>query len=40
VPNVIPIGNYLQAFVLTKNGKQLLQKLDSDFRRLAKRTSA
>jgi raffinose/stachyose/melibiose transport system substrate-binding protein len=40
VPNVIPLQNYLQSFVLSKNGKQLLQHLDSDFRRLAKRTSA
>lgn len=40
VPNVIPTDNYLQEFVLTKNSKQFLDKLDSDFRRLATRTSA
>jgi raffinose/stachyose/melibiose transport system substrate-binding protein len=40
VPNVIPIGNYLQEMVITKNTKTFLQKLDSDYRRLAIRTSA
>ena len=40
VPLVIPIGNYLQEMVITKNTKTFLQKLDSDYRRLAIRTSA
>jgi raffinose/stachyose/melibiose transport system substrate-binding protein len=39
VPNVIPIGNYLQEMVLTKNGNKFLQTMDKDFRRLAIRTS-
>ena len=40
VPNVIPIGNYLQELMLTKNQNQFLKHLDSDFKRLAVRTSA
>lgn len=40
VPNVIPIGNYLQDMVISKNPKTVLSKLDSDYRRLATRTAA
>jgi raffinose/stachyose/melibiose transport system substrate-binding protein len=38
MPNVIPIGNYLQAMVLTNNGGGALHSLDNDWRRLAKRS--
>jgi raffinose/stachyose/melibiose transport system substrate-binding protein len=40
VPNVIPVGNYIQEMVLTKNFNPLLRSLDSDFKRLAIRTTA
>ena len=40
VPNVIPIGNYIQEFVLGGSASSFLSKLDSDWRRLAIRTSA
>ena len=39
VPNVIPIGNYLQEMVLSGNGKQAMVNLDNDWARLAKRTA-
>jgi len=38
VPPTIPLGNYLQEMVLTKDGDGFLRKLDSDWRRLAQRT--
>lgn len=38
VPNVIPIGNYLQAMVLNQDGPSALRSLDEDWRRLAKRS--
>jgi raffinose/stachyose/melibiose transport system substrate-binding protein len=38
VPSTIPLGNYLQEMVLTKDGSGFLRKLDSDWRRLAQRS--
>jgi raffinose/stachyose/melibiose transport system substrate-binding protein len=38
VPNVIPIGNYLQAMVLNQDGASALHSLDQDWRRLAQRS--
>jgi raffinose/stachyose/melibiose transport system substrate-binding protein len=38
VPNVIPIGNYLQAMVLNQDGPAALRSLDQDWRRLAQRS--
>jgi raffinose/stachyose/melibiose transport system substrate-binding protein len=38
MPNVIPLGNYLQGMVLTKDGDATLRSLDSDWHRLAKRS--
>ena len=40
VPTDIPINNYLQEMVLTKNGTAALRSLDDDWRRLAKRLEA
>jgi raffinose/stachyose/melibiose transport system substrate-binding protein len=40
VPNVIPIGSFLQEMVLTGNVNGFVQKMDSNFRRLAIRTAA
>ncbi len=40
IPLTIPIGNYLQSFVLTGDGGALLSNLDSDWQRLAKRLAA
>ena len=40
VPNVIPIGSFLQEMVLTGNVSGFLQHMDSDLRRLAIRTAA
>jgi ABC-type glycerol-3-phosphate transport system substrate-binding protein len=40
VPLTIPLGNYLQELVLTKDAKGFLSHLDSDWHRLAKRLSA
>jgi raffinose/stachyose/melibiose transport system substrate-binding protein len=40
VPPVIPLGNYLQDLVITKDGDKFLSRLDNDWARLAKRTSA
>jgi len=38
MPNVIPLGNYLQGMVLMKDGDATLRSLDSDWHRLAKRS--
>jgi raffinose/stachyose/melibiose transport system substrate-binding protein len=38
IPQVIPLGNYLQDLVLTRNGTAFVRKLDKDWRRLAQRT--
>jgi raffinose/stachyose/melibiose transport system substrate-binding protein len=38
IPQVIPLGNYLQELVLSKNGTTFVRKLDKDWRRLAQRT--
>jgi raffinose/stachyose/melibiose transport system substrate-binding protein len=40
VPNVIPIGSYLQEMVLTSNVNGFLQQMDSAFQRLAIREAA
>jgi raffinose/stachyose/melibiose transport system substrate-binding protein len=40
IPAVIPLGNYLQDFAISRNGGVLLQRLDNDWERLAQRTSA
>jgi raffinose/stachyose/melibiose transport system substrate-binding protein len=40
VPITIPLGNYLQDLVITKDAKGFLSHLDSDWHRLAKRLSA
>jgi raffinose/stachyose/melibiose transport system substrate-binding protein len=39
VPPVIPLPNYLQEMVLTKNAELFLTRMDRDWARLAKRTS-
>jgi raffinose/stachyose/melibiose transport system substrate-binding protein len=40
IPSSIPLANYLQEALFSNNSAGLLQKLDDDWRRLAKRTSA
>jgi raffinose/stachyose/melibiose transport system substrate-binding protein len=40
VPNVIPIGSFLQEMVLTGNVNGFLQQMDANFRRLAIREAA
>ena len=40
VPTVIPLGNYLQDFAISRDGATLLQRMDNDWERLAQRTSA
>jgi raffinose/stachyose/melibiose transport system substrate-binding protein len=40
VPPIIPLGNYLQDLVITRNGDRFLSRLDNDWARLASRTSA
>ncbi len=40
LPNVIPVGNYVQAMVLNKDPNAILASLDNDWHRIAKRTSA
>jgi raffinose/stachyose/melibiose transport system substrate-binding protein len=40
VPPIIPLGNYLQDLVLTRDGERFLSRLDNDWARLARRTSA
>ena len=37
---VIPLGNYLQDFAISRDGTTLLQRMDNDWERLAQRTSA
>jgi raffinose/stachyose/melibiose transport system substrate-binding protein len=39
IPPVIPLPNYLQELVLTKNADLFLSRMDRDWARLAKRTS-
>ena len=39
VPPIIPLGNYLQDLVITKDTDRFLSRLDNDWARLAKRTS-
>jgi len=39
IPPTIPIGNYLQEAVISGDGTEFLRTLDSDWRRLAVRTS-
>jgi raffinose/stachyose/melibiose transport system substrate-binding protein len=39
VPPVIPLPNYLQELVITKNAEQFLSRMDRDWARLAERTS-
>lgn len=39
MPGAIPLGNYLQELVITKNGDAFLNKLDTDWARYAKRTA-
>lgn len=38
VPGIIPLGNYLQELVLSKDGDRFVRKLDADWRRLAVRS--
>jgi raffinose/stachyose/melibiose transport system substrate-binding protein len=38
VPPVIPLPNYLQELVITKNADLFLKRMDRDWARLAKRT--
>jgi raffinose/stachyose/melibiose transport system substrate-binding protein len=40
IPNVIPLGNYLQDFAISRDGATLLRRMDNDWERLAQRTSA
>jgi raffinose/stachyose/melibiose transport system substrate-binding protein len=40
VPPTIPLPNYLQELVITKNAELFLSRMDRDWARLAKRTSA
>lgn len=39
LPGAIPLGNYVQEFVINRNGDALLNKVDSDWARYAKRTA-
>lgn len=38
IPTAIPVGNYLQTLVLSRNGERFLRTLDNDWNRLAQRT--
>ena len=37
-PSAIPVGNYLQGFVLDRDAKAFLSKLDEDWARYAQRS--
>ena len=39
LPESIPVGNYLQELVISKNAKAFLSRLDSDWARLARRSA-
>lgn len=39
IPTTIPLENYLQELMITGNGEQFLDKLDSDWTRLARRAA-
>lgn len=39
IPNTIPLANYLQELMISRNGDRFLSKLDADWTRLARRTA-